>query len=211
MKVLAFDTSLRAFGWCFVDFAAVRLGEPLVPYMFPSDGGVLITDEDADVSARLAWAAGIIRRKVDSYAPDVVAVEALAYLPGKIRWSTLTALARARQVVDDAATFHRVGALAPPVVEVSAGSVGRFALGRKGKGDKAERIASLRERFPPFDRGCALATGLASTLDTGSKGVGFTELRQGFYDDLRPCRATMLEHVADAFAVACVAAGRSES
>lgn len=174
--ILGVDTGLACFG-----FARVRFDEA---------GNVLAvrvavsTTKPPDTSERLRRHFAVTREHAgsvwgttrDEQPVDLLAVEAVAFLPGKVRWSVVSALGRARQVVDDVGSVERV-----PVVEVAARSVATAAVDRPGKASKEERILALRARFPLFD----------------------DELR--YADEQSRVRPALFEHVADAFAVALAA------
>lgn len=170
IRVLGVDSSLSTFGLALVMFDEGR----------PTWCAVSVhKTKGDDVSARLREHYRILHDAAEGFLVGVgpgtvLGVEAQAYVPGRMRWSTIAALGRARQVVDDVGTVHRLS-----VVEIPAAEVGRRAVDRKGKATKADRVASLRERFPLF--GDALAA---------------------------VPRASLHEHAADAFAVALATAAR---
>ena len=162
MRILGVDPSLSSFGFARVEFD----GGPsdIFDWRFSVNTTAASVDRSLskgdDLSARLRSHFRALEALLDSevHRPgglDAVAVEAVAFLPGKIRWSTISALGRARQVVDDAAAMFRLR-----VVEVPASTVGRVAMdGAPGRATKADRRTALLSRFPGL--GASLAQDVA--------------------------------------------------
>lgn len=99
-----------------------------------------------DMSRRLRWLHTELTRIVQGDNFEAIGVEAVAFIPGKMRWSVISALGRARQVVDDVGSVARVA-----VHEVPAAEVARTAVdGRPGKASKADRVAALSAQFDFF-------------------------------------------------------------
>jgi Holliday junction resolvasome RuvABC endonuclease subunit len=176
--IIGFDTSLATWG-----AAAVRYDDRgLVTSVVVAVNRTKPPEISKRLASHRAFAREfVLRESPNVFASNLVGVEGVAFPFGKVRWSTISALARARQVVDD--LFPDFDGWAP--VEVSTQAVGRAAVDRPGKASKAERVASLRSRFAAFDEAVSRA------LDAGN------------------LRESEVEHVADAFAVAlCVAKSR---
>lgn len=152
IRVLGVDSSLANFGFALVEFGVTGFDVAAVSpeasgHLFPVRCRLAVhTTKGDDVSARLrehyrvtcGLAGGGVK-------VDAIGVEAQAYIPGKMRWSVIAILGRARQVVDDVGSAFRID-----VVEVPAAEVARRAVDRPGKASKPERVAALRERFPCF-------------------------------------------------------------
>jgi len=152
IRVLGVDSSLANFGFALVEFGVTGFDVTAVSleasgHLVPVRCRLVVhTTKGDDVSALLREHYRVTCGLAGGGVPvDMIGVEAQAYIPGKMRWSTIAALGRARQVVDDVGAVVRV-----PVVEVPAAEVGRRAVNRPGKASKAERVTALRERYQCF-------------------------------------------------------------
>jgi Holliday junction resolvasome RuvABC endonuclease subunit len=176
--IIGFDTSLATWG-----AAAVRYDDR---GLVTSVVVAVNRTKPPEISKRLAShrefaRAFVLRESPNVFASNLVGVEGVAFPFGKVRWSTISALARARQVVDD--LFPDFDGWRP--VEVSTQAVARAAVDRPGKASKAERVEALCRRYVLFQ-------------DAIDRAIAWEHLRE-----------SEVEHVADAFAVAlCVAKSR---
>lgn len=143
MRIVGIDSGLATFGYCIV-----RLGEPDVV----ENVQVLRTERSAekrrirvadDTADRISYLAGELH-EVLKRTPDVVAlcVEAVALPYGKLQTSVVSALGRARGIVDTLAVVHGL-----PVVEEQPQFLKKLATGTKSA-SKEDVQTALEARFP---------------------------------------------------------------
>ncbi len=139
---LGLDPSLAAFGW------AVFSRTPPTAYTGPGsevlEAGVWRTSksDDTPITADMALRVRQLGEQLDDLvmrvAPAAIFVEGLAFPPGKIRWSTISALGRIRGILDGIVICRGI-----ELLELTPQKVKRILTGKPG-GDEGGKDAVAR-------------------------------------------------------------------
>lgn len=145
MIILGCDSGLRRFGYC---IAERTFDNGLVFHELGAWETLPIgtLGKGDDTSARAVKLYRHLRSVADLWRPSAITVEALAFPQGRVRWSVISQLARARGLVDCLAVERRA-----LLYERTPRAVKLAATG-KLKATKLEVEEALRERFPSVRR-----------------------------------------------------------
>lgn len=111
MIVVGMDSGLASFGWVVAEYREWTGGEGVRPRFLR--GGVLTTKPSKDVrkgvdsSNRARHLFFELREKLLIESVDCIAVESLAFPMGRVQWSVISGLGRARGLVDALAVVMR--------------------------------------------------------------------------------------------------------
>lgn len=105
INILGFDSGLASFGWC----QATLSGDGVLNFLAV---GVWKTAPNPeafrrkadDASARCRWLYRNMRAIAHEHRPAIITVESLAFPQGRVQWSVISGLGRARALVDALAT-----------------------------------------------------------------------------------------------------------
>jgi len=143
INILGFDSGLASFGWCHATLSSDGVLSFLGVGVWRTapNPGVFARKAD-DMSSRCRWLYRSLRHLAHEHRPDVITVESLAFPKGRVQWSVISGLGRARALVDalaaevDADVFER---MPQELKRATTGSV---------SGSKEQVRQSLEDRYP---------------------------------------------------------------
>ncbi|MFZ2875803.1 MAG: crossover junction endodeoxyribonuclease RuvC [Phycisphaerales bacterium] len=143
INILGFDSGLASFGWCQAtlssDGVLTFLG---VGVWKTAPNPEAFARKADDVSARCRWIYKNLRGLAHEHRPNVITVESLAFPQGRVQWSVISGLGRARALVDALATEVDADLFERMPQELKRSTTGSVS------GTKDQVRASLEDRYP---------------------------------------------------------------